>query len=430
VLEDLERGSVVASRQKGGETNAAVVSASTAKQGDLVFAVGAALALHVLVFLFLVLLALAEILIESVREQEPLPRVQPKALKEVIVELSPNILMEMRAAAIPALPPRTTLPEVESALAPPKAEVLEEDNVVLLEQRERGFMKTSEEQASEKAPTGAAFIGERDTAAGSELPASEKGPEVPNLDGEEQKNDELNLFDSRFSDGQDPGAEPTNKHQPENLAGDSSESPEGESVLAEPKEELGEESGRPKDSLLSTADDVSVPVEEEHREERREETLPKESRNKAEAKVAESGDEGPAENRPEEDARRSGFRTESRRTRMDGTIRRRGENSLNVENTPIGRYKAKVNRIIEREWQRQCITHRNHILPGILTLRFYLDARGRTSGMRFIDEIHASEIQKGFTVQSVKTPKFPAMPKEVARELDGEALEFRLNFNF
>lgn len=201
-------------------------------------------------------------------------------------------------------------------------------------------------------------------------------------------------------------------------------------MLAEPKEELGEESGRPKDSLLSTADDVSVPVEEEHREERREETLPKESRNKAEAKVAESGDEGPAENRPEEDARRSGFRTESRRTRMDGTIRRRGENSLNVENTPIGRYKAKVNRIIEREWQRQCITHRNHILPGILTLRFYLDARGRTSGMRFIDEIHASEIQKGFTVQSVKTPKFPAMSKEVARELDGEALEFRLNFNF
>ena len=115
---------------------------------------------------------------------------------------------------------------------------------------------------------------------------------------------------------------------------------------------------------------------------------------------------------------------------MDGTIRRRGENSLNVENTPIGRYKAKVNRIIEREWQRQCITHRNHILPGILTLRFYLDARGSTSEMRFIDEFQASEIQKGFTVQSVKTPKFPAMPKEVARELGGEALEFRLNFNF
>ena len=115
---------------------------------------------------------------------------------------------------------------------------------------------------------------------------------------------------------------------------------------------------------------------------------------------------------------------------MEGTLNRRGRNSLDVENTAIGRYKASINRMIEREWQRQCINHRNHILPGILTLRFYVDERGGGSGLRFIDEFHASEIQKGFTLQSVRVPKFPVMPKKVAGELEGESLEFRLNFKF
>lgn len=407
-----------------------MVWASTAKQGDYVFAVGTALAVHVFIFLFLVLLALAEILIESVREKEVPPKPEPKPVKEVIVELSPNILMDMRAAAIP-LSPSAASSEVEIPPVLPEPEALPvKEEVILLEERDPEFMKTAEQQASETAPANPAFIGERDTVAGSELAPSDTGPAVPNQEGEEQKRNELNLFNSKFSDGDNPGDEPTNKQQPEKLAGDPTEESIGSQASTESEEIAVEESGVPKDPLLTNNNVVPVPEEEGKRAEMKEETLPKESKNQKEAEAAKKGEQGTAEKPPKEQPKKSGFRTEAKKTRMEGTINRRGENSLDVENTPVGRYKAQINRLIEREWQRQCVTHRNHILPGILTLRFYLDARGRTSGMRFVDEFHASEIQKGFTIQSVRSPKFPAMPKEVARELDGEPLEFRLNFNF
>ena len=115
---------------------------------------------------------------------------------------------------------------------------------------------------------------------------------------------------------------------------------------------------------------------------------------------------------------------------MEGTISRRGQSSLKVDATALGKYKALVNRIIETEWQRRCVMHRDHVLPGILTLRFYVDRNGRVSGLRYLDVFQASAIQKGFTMRAVQQPDLPRMPEEVAKELDGEPLEFHINFHF
>jgi len=115
---------------------------------------------------------------------------------------------------------------------------------------------------------------------------------------------------------------------------------------------------------------------------------------------------------------------------MEGTISRRGRSSLKVEATALGKYKARVNRMIETEWQRRCVMHRDHVLPGILTLRFYVDKNGRVSGLRYLDVFQASAMQKGFTMKAVQQPRLPAMPEEVIKELEGEPLEFHLNFRF
>ncbi|MDP6206678.1 MAG: hypothetical protein QGG01_00120, partial [Roseibacillus sp.] len=101
-----------------------------------------------------------------------------------------------------------------------------------------------------------------------------------------------------------------------------------------------------------------------------------------------------------------------------------------VEATALGKYKARVNRMIETEWQRRCVMHRDHVLPGILTLRFYVDKNGRVSGLRYHDVFQASAMQKGFTMKAVQQPRLPAMPEEVIKELEGEPLEFHLNFRF
>ena len=71
-----------------------------------------------------------------------------------------------------------------------------------------------------------------------------------------------------------------------------------------------------------------------------------------------------------EQGQEGGFDREASRTKLRGTIRRRGESSLEVEDTVKGRFFAEVNREIEKAWQNQCILHRQHILPGVISLTF------------------------------------------------------------
>ena len=55
---------------------------------------------------------------------------------------------------------------------------------------------------------------------------------------------------------------------------------------------------------------------------------------------------------------------------------------------------------------------------------------GRVSGLRYLDVFQASAIQKGFTMKAVQQSKLPVMSEEVIKELEGELLEFHINFHF
>ena len=132
----------------------------------------------------------------------------------------------------------------------------------------------------------------------------------------------------------------------------------------------------------------------------------------------------------EEQPKEPGFRTEVAKTRLKGSISRRGQSAFDVENTPMGRYQAKLSRAVENEWQKNCVRYRDHITPGMLTIRFLVDENGRISGMRFIDSVQAGEIQKGFTLKSIQNAAIPAMPQEVSDPLEGEPLELVYNFFF
>ena len=74
--------------------------------------------------------------------------------------------------------------------------------------------------------------------------------------------------------------------------------------------------------------------------------------------------------------------------------------------------------------------YRDFITPGFLTLRFLVEANGGVRSVEFLEVVEAGEIQKGFTLNSVRSAPIPAMPAELKRELDGEALELIYNFYF
>lgn len=126
----------------------------------------------------------------------------------------------------------------------------------------------------------------------------------------------------------------------------------------------------------------------------------------------------------------SGFEREAKRTRVRGTIRRVGENSVDVEDTVKGRFLADVNRQIEKAWQRECILRREHILPGVLSVTFVLNEEGSVTGFRFDSRIAGGAIQEGFTMVAVQKADIPEMPKEMKEELDGSPLEMTLTFFF
>jgi hypothetical protein len=242
-------------------------------------------------------------------------------------------------------------------------------------------------------------------------------------------------MDSSFSDGdgQDEAVvAPVEEQAPE---GDPTLRPEPRESRApdqaETKEATPPPGGVPPEELLETPNQVTVPEMKDGEKPREAESLPKEAESRSEAEASKPSGGAPDATKVEQQTPRDpGFRSEVRKTRLQGSISRRGESSRDVQNTPLGRYQAKLSKAVEREWQRNCIRYRDHITPGMLTIRFLVDEKGEVSSFRFIEVVESSEIEKGFTLKSIQSADIPRMPKEIVRELDGDPLELIYNFFF
>jgi outer membrane biosynthesis protein TonB len=139
----------------------------------------------------------------------------------------------------------------------------------------------------------------------------------------------------------------------------------------------------------------------------------------------------PKPNKPlEADPTTPGFRGNQEKTKISGSITRQGKSALNVANTSLGRYHAALSRAIEAEWHRNCTKYRDFITPGILTMRFVIDPNGSVRSVSVVEMVDAGEVQKGFTLNSIRQAKLPAIPADLKKELDGEPLEITYNFYF
>ncbi len=132
----------------------------------------------------------------------------------------------------------------------------------------------------------------------------------------------------------------------------------------------------------------------------------------------------------DQELKRGGFSGFKAKTKVTGSISRRGKSALNVRNSPLGRYQALVSKAVELQWRRNCDLHRDHIVPGVISLRFYVDKSGGVSGIKFEDVVGANYIERGFTQRAIRQAQLPKMPSDVLRELKGEPLELIYNFSF
>jgi hypothetical protein len=124
------------------------------------------------------------------------------------------------------------------------------------------------------------------------------------------------------------------------------------------------------------------------------------------------------------------FKGFQRKTAIVGSISRTGRSALDVEDTPLGRYQAAISRAVELEWQRNCVRHRDFITPGFLTVRFFVEPTGKVRSVQFVGDMETGEVQKGFTLNSIRDAAIPVMPSSLRREYAEEPLELIFRFYF
>ena len=284
---------------------------------------------------------------------------------------------------------------------------------------ERRFARTSPDQAAPPAET-PAFIGERNTRATSERSPVTDAPPLPSQAGITPRDEtDIETTESDYRDGSLSAETPA---PPETAA---TEVPVTSSPAETPSPSTATPSSPPpREALLEGPNPVDVQV-------------PKETAASEEIKAA--PEPRPAEEaRPVEEspppvpARTSdpAFSGHQRKTAIVGSISRTGRSSLDVEDSALGRYQARISRAVELEWQRNCVRHRDFITPGFLTVRFFVEASGKVRSVQFVGDMETGEVQKGFTLNSIRDAEIQPLPEGLRSSYQDEPLELIFRFYF
>ena len=414
------------------------MSQFTPLQKRAAIAVVAAVAVHGLVIFAWILLIFWDLPIFSYKapqaEIDPVPEPEVMVVLRPFVQKPPPIV----PAPIPPKPKEKEKDEEKTALKPPppvapklpvEAEPAKPDKKKGLAEQKRKFARTSEDQAgTPDEPTD--LLGERDTLAASELaPTLGAAPNVPSQDGVNPLfQGQVETVNREYKDGSvgmDKTGEETETPQEETASrklGDDVKAVEEVKPIA-PEKDMS----RPKNKHLAQGEKLPIMNEGE--------VKPNvQDKPKAKDQPRERASEGDKKNHQgevvDQKPKKDGFSGHSRKNRVVGSISRRGKSSQNVKNSPVGRYQAQVSKAVELQWRRNCEQYRDHIVPGVISIRFYVDAKGKVSGIRIQEVVEANYIEQGFTQRAIRQVKLPKMPKSVIKELDGDPLELIYNFYF
>lgn len=298
------------------------------------------------------------------------------------------------------------------------------------------FARTSDDQTATP-PKKSTRIGERDTLATSDRNPDASAPPLPSQKGIEPKNPaNLETTESRYQDGSLANNELTKPQNP------FAQTPTPPAPLPDPSladnpapgensASLGKDATRSspplREALIEGPNPVDVPV-------------PMDSSTKSEIKPtppkqAKQGKQAPAPaDLPKppttKPANAPGFRGHQRKTAIVGSISRTGRSALDVADTALGRYQAIISRAVEQEWQRNCVRHRDFITPGFLTVRFYVETNGKVRTVQFVGSMETGEVQKGFTLNSIRNAEIPPMNPTLRKDFENEPLELIFNFYF
>lgn len=320
---------------------------------------------------------------------------------------------------LPPAPIPEKKPEAQKSQQTKKVPADDSKKLKTLPKQKRRFASTSPDQAgTPDTPTD--LLGERDTRAASELAPTAGAPDdLPSQSGKAPLHpDHIETVTKTYQDGSvgmDSHGQETDRPQEATAGGKESLAPE---ELKVPKPVKPQESLEKKDEYLKQGELLARKQEEKKQE------------NEAQKLASKKSDEESRGKEKNQDTKKNTFSEYKSKTKVTGSISRSGKSALNVKNSPLGRYQALVSKAVELQWRRNCAQHSDHIVPGVISLRFYVDKKGEVSGIKFQDVVGANYIERGFTQRAIRQAEIPKMPKAVLKELKGDPLELIYNFYF
>ena len=297
------------------------------------------------------------------------------------------------------------------------------------------FARTSVDQ-EEVVPERADYMGERNTRATSDdAPTATAREQISQKGSEPLHEDEIETTRSKYQDGdlahdrvKRDKAEPEMPTPPPvpatvAQAADAEATPTLDGTTREPVAPPAEET---RERLAEGAVPVERRVKDAKPEDETKKGAPErmsDGQQPQQKSVAQLPKPAPNPNAP-------GFRGNQTKTKLVGSINRTGRSALNVEDSVLGRYHAAVSRAVEKEWQLNCVRNRDYITPGMLTMSFMLDAKGKVKEIRVVEALQVGAIPKGFTLNAINHAEIPAMPADLKKQLNGEPLELLYRFSF
>lgn len=345
-------------------------------------------------------------------------------------------LKEEAPQALPAIAPQQTiviLPEmfekVPDEPTPPAAPEV---------------VRTSPDQASETPPASRRFIGERNTQATSDRAPDANAPNLPSQSGREPtRPDELETTETQYQDGQlnrkpaPPTPPTTQPNPPAKVTPPAPPTPPAQIAKGEKTNNPGDfmkSETATREELLEGPHPFEIPIPETNLANLPRPEIEQNAREGSEdgKKTPKTTQEKPRElpKQPQPPIDDPAFAGNQSKTAIRGNISRSGRSALDVADSPMGRYQSKISRAVELAWQRNCVKHRDFITPGYLTVRFFVQADGSVRSVEFVGDLQTGEVQKGFTLSSIRTASIPKMPPAVKKEMGGDALELIFNFYF
>lgn len=136
--------------------------------------------------------------------------------------------------------------------------------------------------------------------------------------------------------------------------------------------------------------------------------------------AAETG-EKPAMKPADEGLFSDSFSPEERQNVINGKVSKIGQDAVDAEGTPLGRYKKAVRDAISAKWHRYKQDNADFVTWGILKIEFSVDKDGRVNNLQ-ITKNEANAILAEFSLKAIREAKLPPMPADVAESFGAQGL--------